>query len=339
MIKMIELKNKSQLYLLLQKYVSRSITKVEFEELQQLIARASNHTVGNLLEQLWDEQVCESDMADKTDLNDILTSIGKKVQKEKRSLIIKYTIHIAAIIILPLLLTVTAYIYNELKEMRLIGVKDVIVAIDRGQRGQILLPDSSIVYLNAASSLSYKQNFGYQERNVRLQGEAFFEVNKDPLRKFHVFTDHLKIEVTGTSFNVYAHEEESFVEMVLVSGSVLVETLEKPIQRVKVKPNEKILFDKISNQLVVQATDTHFETAWMRGELAFRSEPIKNVFVKIERKYGVQIEVNGDWDEEDLFTGCFENYDIEQVLDILKAHYNIRYKIKDDHVSIYTVQK
>lgn len=336
---MVELNNKSQLYTLLKKYASGSITKVEFEELQLLITSVDDYIVNNLLEQLWNENICKSETVDKAELKDVLISIEKKVRKEKRALILKYTIHIAAIIILPLLLTVTAYMYKDLKEMQFLGTKDVVVAIERGQNGRILLPDSSIVYLNAESSLSYKQNFGYQERSVRLRGEAFFEVNKDSLRKFHVFTDHLKIEVTGTSFNVYAHEDESFVEMVLVSGSVFVETLEKPIQCVKVNPNEKILFDKTTNQLIVQATDTHFETAWLRGELAFRSEPIKNVFAKIERKYGVQLDVNGDWDEEDRFTGCFENYDIEQVMEILKAHYKITYKIKGEHVIIYTVQK
>lgn len=324
--------------LLLRKYISRSINREDFEELKHLILTSEDKFLNNTLETLWDDRFAEDNAeAGKEELDQVLKKIGYTVAKQKRRLFIRRLQRVAAFMTIPLLIGALGFLFQEWNQLRDLGNNDVIVSIERGQKGKILLPDSSVVYLNAESSLSYKQNFGYKDRDVNLKGEAFFEVKKGLSNQFHVFTEYLKIEVLGTSFNVYAYDDDNIVEMALVSGNVIVEMRESPMRKIHVKPNEKILFDKNTKQLNIEKTNTMFETAWLRGELVFRSEPIKNVLEKLGRKYGAKFDVYGKWDDNDLFTGSFDCEEIKDVMDVLKRHYSIDYKIKGENVSIYTL--
>lgn len=327
----------SRAYILLKKYISRSITKDDFEELKLLISTSEDKILNHALETLWNDSFTENSMqAGKKELDEALKEIGSTITKQKRTLFIRHLLRVAAFITIPLLISAFGFLFQDWSQLRDLGNKDVIVSIERGQKGKVILPDSSVVYLNAESLLSYKQNFGYKDRDVNLKGEGFFEVKKGLSNKFHVFTEYLKIEVLGTSFNVYAYDDDRVVEMALISGQVLVQVLNNPGVKMIVKPNEKISFDKKTGLLNLHKTDTQFETAWLRGELVFRSEPIRDVLEKLGRKYGIQFNVYGKWDTDDLFTGSFDCEEIEEVMNVLKRHYSIEYKIRGESVSIYT---
>ena len=150
-----------------------------------------------------------------------------------------------------------------------------------------------------------------------------------------VHTKYLDIEVLGTSFNVYSYERENVMEMALISGRIKIQTCSEPSRVVYLKPNEKALFNKESGIITVEKTDNRFETAWLRGDLVFRSTTLSDVLAKLERRYGVNIHLNDSSLANDLFTGNFDSEYIVEVMDLLERHYDFTYDIRGDDIFIH----
>ena len=215
------------------------------------------------------------------------------------------------------------------------GIGNLVVHADRGERSGVTLPDGTQVKLNAESSLSYTHDFGRELRQVNLEGEAYFEVTRNEDKPFVVHTKYLDIEVLGTSFNVYSYERENVMEMALISGRIKIQTCSEPSRVVYLKPNEKALFNKESGIITVEKTDNRFETAWLRGDLVFRSTTLSDVLAKLERRYGVNIHLNDSSLANDLFTGNFDSEYIVEVMDLLERHYDFTYDVRGDDIFIH----
>lgn len=318
---------------LLTKYISDSITKEELEELKIHINISDDEKVLSELSVLW-----ENHPAEKIQDPSILKEAFKIIEVNTRTQTIRKQLNvllrIAGILLLPVLCTLATYLYMD-KQVQPFINNQVMVEAQNGHRAAVILPDGSKVNLNSGSYISYQQNFGKKAREVKLSGEAFFEVTKDPKKKFIVHTEYINIEVLGTTFNVYAYERENTVEMVLLTGKVKINTNKAPYQSYYVKPNEKISLDKQSGSLKIKKTDARFETAWLRDEMVFRSERLEAVFDKLERKYGITIQYDNLKQDNDRFTGSFNNEEISGILDILKIHYHFSYKVQGNKIIIY----
>ena len=194
----------------------------------------------------------------------------------------------------------------------------------------------TIVHLNAKSSLTYSQDFGRNDRKVALSGEGFFEVKKDTEKKFTVGTGYMDIAVLGTKFNVYAYETKDIVEMSLVEGSVDVTTSRPPYQSIRVKPNEKVVYNKRTGNLLHERTSNKMETAWINKELVFRSERLEDVFRCLSRKFAVTFSVDDETLLNDVYTGTFDDENVESIMRVLKYHYKFKYTNEDGVISIQT---
>ena len=213
--------------------------------------------------------------------------------------------------------------------------KIIAVKTRAGEKATVTLPDGSIVKLNAASTLTYPENFAAACRHVSLEGEAYFDVQKMNGKKFIVNTKTHAIEVLGTSFNVMSYTQDQLVEIVLLQGKVKVSKTYGNTGEVMLEPNEKYAFNVKLNEITVTQTNADFETAWMRNELVFRNEAFKNVLNKLERFYGVNISSSRiESIENETFNGRFENNDIQKVLEILAVHYPIKYTIEKNNIAI-----
>lgn len=319
-------------YTLLLQYIHRKITPQELAELKTHVNQPCNEELEESLYKLWNQN--QKQTADTSELDQAFSIIRKKTDPFRAQQIIRTGLKIAAILLLPLLCTLSAYLYIDREQIYQSEKKEVLVTVNRGERAKVILPDGTSVQLNTESSLRYPQSFGRDLRKVTLSGEAFFNVVKNPEKKFIVHTNYLDIEVLGTTFNIYAYENENEVELALLTGQVIVNTHIPPKQTIKVHPNERIRFNKKTNALLLEKTDTRFETAWLRNELVFRSVKIQDVLSKIERRYGVTIHNKKILDENDLFTGRFESNEIKDVMNILKIHYQFNYKLTGEEVWI-----
>lgn len=161
------------------------------------------------------------------------------------------------------------------------------LAVPRGGRYHITLPDGTQVWLNSASSLTYPTVFDDSSRTVSLRGEGFFEVVPDKL-PFKVKTTGQTVMVLGTRFNVNAYQNEPGVTTTLVSGSVEIALNRGRVSRLQLKPGEQaIVSDKT---IKVRKVALPIYTAWKDGDFRFRETPLPEVLRQLERWYDIEVD-------------------------------------------------
>jgi transmembrane sensor len=193
------------------------------------------------------------------------------------------------------------------------------LAIPYGKKLQITLSDGTLVYLNAGSTLKYPVKFlPGMERQVFLNGEAFFEVAKDTKNLFVVNTSEVNIQVYGTKFNVNAYKEDQEINTVLVEGSVgIYSPNEKGSNNiVLLTPNHMASWNKKEQQLRKnEVVDVNEYTAWTRGQMIFKVRPFSEIIKVLERHYDVAITNNYKHLNNQRFFAKFDIETIDQVLE------------------------
>lgn len=170
-----------------------------------------------------------------------------------------------------------------------------------GESYQLRLPDGTMVWLNAASSITYPVSFSNTAlREVKLAGEAYFEVVKDKKRPFVVSANHHKISVLGTEFNVNAYTDEPEQKTTLLKGSIKLSLEEGTVSRV-LKPGEQAV--SVGKQLQVSTVDVEQAVDWKNGDFVFQSEPLTSLMRRVSRWYNVQVVYASGVDQEGTFTG------------------------------------
>ena len=227
-----------------------------------------------------------------------------------------------------------------------------------GTRSRLVLPDGTTVWLNVGSVLTYPSSFYSPNREVTLDGEAFFDVVKDPLHPFIVHASALNIRVLGTTFDVRAYSLDKTVEATLIKGAVEVTRKDAPnAPRILLRPNEKLVFhtepatkeaetasaSPAASDVVVTALKPYqnpedlVETAWIRNRLEFRGDSFEDLAAKMERWYNVRISFAAEemkQDQQFRFTGSFEKETITQALDELKLTARFNYTINNNEIKI-----
>jgi ferric-dicitrate binding protein FerR (iron transport regulator) len=220
-----------------------------------------------------------------------------------------------------------------------------------GTRTNLLLPDGTVVWLNAGSVLTYPASFSGEKREVTLEGEAFFDVAANATHPFIVHTSTANIRVLGTSFDVKAYERDKTMETTLIKGSIEV-TYRK--SRIVLKPNQKLVVAKMIDSVAAEErpkdtapevrllkptievhTGAIIETSWTDNKLIFQDEDFKALAEQMERWYGVTI----DFDRRELenlrFTGTFQKETIRQALEALQLTASFKYSITGNQITIY----
>ncbi|MBD0832567.1 FecR family protein [Aestuariibaculum sediminum] len=208
--------------------------------------------------------------------------------------------------------------------------------IPYGKKLKLELSDGSLITLNSGTTFKFPEHFlSHGQRKVFINGEAFFEIEKDKKRPFIVHVNDVNVEVLGTKFNVSSYPEDDFINTVLVSGSVkLSNNANSSIYEKILKPGERGSWNHSSKEFVVETVDTHLYTAWVDGKLLFRNMTFKNIRNKLERHYNVEI-VNNNQELDNLsFLASFDIETIEEVIETFKRNYGINYQIKDNKIII-----
>lgn len=225
----------------------------------------------------------------------------------------------------------------------------------------LTLSDGTVVTLNSATTIKYPDHFGDSTREVYLEGEAYFDVGKDPLHPFIVHADKMNIRVLGTAFNVKSYRNEPLGEASLIRGSIEVTLNDRPSDRIILKPKEKLIIQKnlaikktvnpdpstqdtagkstrysLTNLTYFPNTvKTVVETSWVENKLVFSEKDFIDLSGQLERWYGVHIVFGNDRVKRYNFTGFFEKETLPEALDVLKMVERFNYKITDSTVYIY----
>lgn len=210
--------------------------------------------------------------------------------------------------------------------------------IPNGKRFELELSDGTVVHLNSGTTLKYPVKFiAGENRQVYLDGEAFFDVAKDKKHPFIVNADKLNVRVLGTHFNVSSYPEDDMTDVVLVEGSVGMYTANENFNAAKntiLKPGYKGSFNKNSSQIAAKEVNTDMYTCWINGGLAFRNISFINICKKLERRYDVNIVVKNQKLANEKFNARFADKSIEEVLSYFDDAYGFNYNRKNNTITI-----
>ena len=202
----------------------------------------------------------------------------------------------------------------------------------RGGEYQVILPDGTKVWLNAASSLRFPSNFTGKERKIELSGEAYFEVAKDKAKPFKIAVDKMGIEVLGTHFNVNAYPGEAKIKTTLLEGSVKlttgkIQSLLNPGQEASLNQHDQSGFD-------IRKVNTQDAIAWKNGYFVFDNQNIQDIMRKIARWYDMDVEYKGKV-EQGNFGGTVSRFDnVDAILKSLEFTGTVHFKVEGRRITV-----
>ncbi len=194
----------------------------------------------------------------------------------------------------------------------------------KGETYQVHLPDGSLVFLNAASSLTYNTSLVENgKRMVKLSGEGYFEIAKDKAHPFIVKTDKEEVEVLGTHFNINSYVDDEVTKTTLLEGSVKLSAFD--LTRT-LKPGQQARL--VAGKIRIEEVDTDVAVAWKNNEFVVESERIETIMKMVERWYNVEVIYVGAQTNE-RFSGGVSRFDkVSKVLDIVESTGEAHFEIK-----------
>jgi ferric-dicitrate binding protein FerR (iron transport regulator) len=357
---------------LIEKYISNIISDKELQLLYKYLNHEENNdAIEAYSRKKWQHNKNIHNITTENTWNKIKSRIAEdksiKISFQKPIPRIVYTIigYAAALALIILVSWSIYHFYTNKGSLAGNAYNEYIVPY--GSKSTVILPDGSKIRLNSGSKIKYSGDFNKGERIVFLEGEAFFDVKPSEKKPFIVKTAVLNIRVFGTRFNVKSFKEEKNVETTLISGSVVVEKVDKNgrvIQNIQLKPNQIITYSKAEDQFMLKTSALSVEersakehnihkiepiitiepvigksveeaTSWVNNKLTFRGDSINTLISKLQRWYDVEITLKNKNLNKSTFTGTFDNETIEQALNALRLTTHFSYTIDKNKITIY----
>ena len=298
---------------------------------------------------------------DKLKEGDLILKGMKYDQLHSRRAIINKCLRYAAVILITSLVSGIAYF--TISKFNSGGVAFNEITVPYGSRISITLSDSSRVWINSGSRLTYPSHFAEDKREVYLEGEAFFDIQKNQNQPFYVKTSDIDIKVLGTRFNVKSYPEEDIIATTLISGQLMLlpKQLNKTDGRQTVlHPNQKAYYSKEAKKLELSKQEyikdlkpvsketsnlvktktieniehMTIETSWKDELLIFRDERFSSLAKRLERWYDVEIILEDSEVGDYKFTGSIRNETIEQAMKAFSVASSIDYTIDQNSITI-----
>lgn len=220
--------------------------------------------------------------------------------------------------------------YNFKEASEVIKMNELFVP--RKGEYNLTLSDGTRVFLNSDSKLTYPVAFGDGQREVILEGEAYFDVVKDEKRPFVVKTGDLSVRVLGTAFNVKNYPGDLRLEATLVRGRVKI--LEGD-QEMLLEPGEQARLDRSSGKMNKMQVNTALYTSWKDGLFIFERERLEDILTTLARWYDVNIFYQCSTVKDELFTGDLKKYEnINEHLKMLEMTTDVKFEIHENTITV-----
>ena len=325
--------------LLITQYLSGKLDKEAFAQLKNWASESEDNRiyVKNKVEIWFSSRI--ADEACVFDKDKAFELFQKRINKAKcsdeqmRRLSWKTWVRVAAVILIMLLPFAG---YWQGKESVKQTFADIVVEAPLGARTKLYLPDGTLVWLNAGSKIVYSQGFGVDDRRLKMEGEGYFEVTRNPDIPFEVKTKEVNLKVLGTKFNFrnYPDDDEAIVN--LMEGKVALHNEIKCMPELCLKPDEKVVMNKVTGEMKKTSTKAKRSNTWINDELFFDEELLEDIAKCLIRSYNVKIEV-----EDSLcnrrFYGSFkvQGNTIEEVLATMASTDQMHYRYEDGKYILY----
>lgn len=307
---------------LLQKYVEGSITAEEVETVVDWLDADEKHVKEFMtLHKLYDISILNQ------------STQGRKKEKVARTVFRRIVIELLKVAAIALILFSGNFLLQKDDQMESLPSFQTLY-VPAGQRAELILPDSTKVWLNANSKLVYPSSFKEGIRQVELDGEAYFDVRHNGDNPFVVRTKSMNVTVLGTEFNVSAYSGIEEFNIALLRGSVELNSPDLS-RKYRMTAGEQVLYRDgkyVSDQI---GSMDYFK--WKEGLLSFNNQPIHVIIEKL-RLYYIRIEVADLPFLKERYSGKFRVKDgIEQVLKVLQLEHKFTY-VKDNELNLITIK-
>ncbi len=261
-----------------------------------------------------------------------LATVKQRIASRRRSRIPQLLSRIAVAAAIVLVLAGGVMTYRLSKQV----IQPVTVLTHLGERSQVILPDGTKVWLNSCSRVEYVSSFFSRKRNVKMEGEAYFEVAHDKHAPFSVCVDGLNIEVLGTRFNVRSDRENHSVTTVLLEGSVMAYAGESRSSSVRLRPSQRLYYDTQTGSMhLSEDPAAEHSICWIDGRFSFERNTLEQIASELERYYNVDVVFRNEALRGERFSGEFRVEDgIYHIMSVLRLTNKFNYKITDNTIEI-----
>ncbi len=324
--------NKKEKNTILDRYLKGTYSLNDYLKLGKWFKNDSDFKdVRLLVEEKWENY--DNDSSEKIG-SEVFDKISSRIllKKESKKPFINLFIKVAAALVIGLLAGYfVSYLQKEAVEQ--------VYFTSRAPKGSIsetMLPDGTLIVLNAGSKLEYSLGKNNQVNEVSINGEAWFDVHHNPNRTFVVKTPFYNVNVTGTQFNVKAYDEDEDIATTLVKGRVVITSGDNVAlaSSQELKPGEQFAYNKISKTGTMREVSTKAYTAWKDNKLIFLNMDLKELILVLERKFGVEIEVQNKEILDLHYTGTIKNESILEIMDLIALTLPIKYEIIGQKIEI-----
>jgi ferric-dicitrate binding protein FerR (iron transport regulator) len=244
--------------------------------------------------------------------NSLFIRMQSEIQRNQRSLkFFRY----AAIFVILISLPSFLYFFSQSKSS--VPLVYTTIAADFGQISKVVLPDSSVIWINSGSSIKYNNQFSTSNRDIELIGEAFFKVTKNQNLPLTVSSADLHVKVLGTKFCVSAYPDESSIQVVLEKGKVELTSASQLNIKQEMNPGELASFNKAKKELSISEVNTKLFTSWKDGIINIYNLPLNKLVIKLEKRYNQKFLV----DEEIKnmpYTFTIKNENLNSILSLME---------------------
>ena len=278
---------------------------------------------------LTESEIQEDKLAIQYEIN---KQLQQRIQKSNRRI---FLYKLVAIFALPIALVISWYIIqnpqNNVQENQICEITS-----PKGNVSKCVLPDGTEVWINTGSTITYNtNNFNQEIREVKLDGEAYFQVSGNKQKPFSVATKFGNINVTGTEFNVKSYSDSYRLETVLAEGSIELQINSNISQVVKIEPGERAVYKSRKNILNITKVDAEMFSSWRNGEIIFKDATLNDLIQELERIYDIQFLLDNEKIGEFRFRGMFSyNTNLIDALEKIKKTAQLDYYIENKEVRL-----
>ncbi len=328
--------------LLISRFLGGKSSAAEREDVLKWINKCpENRKSFFLTKEIWEaSSICSSEIISEEtkQWQTLAWRIDGLLQKEKiirRRILVKQFFRIASIVLIALITGWSGHsLYLRIKS-KTTNVGYEMVIASKGQVKEIFLADGTHVWLNSDSQLKFPTEFTSKNREITLEGEAYFEVKKNEKSPFIVTTRTHKVKVLGTKFNICEYPEDKIIETTLSEGKVKVLAGDKIVDLL---PGMQSRINTETLDVRVGQADLDVHTAWIDGRYEFRDKPLEKILSIVERWYDVKVVYPAEM-KQMCFSGVIKRHKpVNHLLDVISALQPIEYSISDSEIILKKIR-
>lgn len=295
----------------------------------------------DLLHGLWLELGSYYSIEDNADIRDAFDSFKSRLfqlpaSKPKSSFLKRLQLlfrRIVAILFIPLLVSTLYFCFSKTNNHDVVWLEK---SVAYGEIEKLTLPDGSVVWLNSGSTIIYPSEFLSDVRQIFFEGEGYFDVYKNPDSPMNIHVKGNLVKVHGTTFNLKAYQDERFLELSLMEGSVSFSSASSMDEMHFLSPGESLTYDSLNDKITHSCFSKDNVHIWKEGGLYFKNKTLEDIVHQLERTYDIRIViVNEELRDIKYHMAFVNNESIDDILQFIDNDSRIVVSRKGDIVEIY----